>query len=525
MIHKYYLTNGSLSMTHYALPLFHMRTFLCFTVLLALLTYSVDGQPASVAAKPRTIVTTDGEVDDVDTFIRMLLYSNEFNLVGLVYSSSQWHYKGDGKGTKFTSEMPNTAKRYGERTDLRWPGTTWMETYIDQYAQVYPNLTKHAKGYPTPAYLRSLIRVGNIDFEGEMDHDTEGSNLIKQVLLDTNPAPVYLQIWGGTNTIARALKSIEDQYKNTTSWTSIQQKVSDKAILYAVLDQDATYKKYVATNWPRIRVLYNSDQFWSFAYFWPRVVPADLQVYLSGNWFGEHIKRNHGPLLSSYYVWGDGQQLPGDPEQTQGDMAQAQKFGRGQYDFISEGDSPAYFYLLDVGLRSREDVSYGGWGGRMVKAKANPYRWEDGKEVTDYNPFTQKPDAAYPQTRWIPALQNDFASRADWCVKSYKEANHAPVVRLEHAQDLRVKPGQSVLLSGSATDPDGNIVSYQWWQYVEAGSYPGKVVIQEVNRAKTTFTVPADATPGQTIHLILEATDQGSPALTRYQRVIATVAP
>jgi hypothetical protein len=47
--------------------------------------------------KPRTIVTTDGEVDDQDSFIRLLLYANEFDLVGLIYSSSQWHYTGDGR--------------------------------------------------------------------------------------------------------------------------------------------------------------------------------------------------------------------------------------------------------------------------------------------------------------------------------------------------------------------------------------------------------------------------------------------
>jgi hypothetical protein len=45
--------------------------------------------------KPRTIVTTDGELDDVDSFIRMLLYSNEYKVEGLIVSSSQWHYKGD----------------------------------------------------------------------------------------------------------------------------------------------------------------------------------------------------------------------------------------------------------------------------------------------------------------------------------------------------------------------------------------------------------------------------------------------
>jgi hypothetical protein len=35
--------------------------------------------------------------------------------------------------------------------------------------------------------------------------------------------------------------------------------------------------------------------------------------------------------------------------------------------------------------------------------------------------------------------------------------------------------------------------------------------------------VPADAQPGQTIHVILEGSDCGAPALTRYQRVVVTV--
>ena len=93
-----------------------------FIGLLIFSSFQTTGQ--SRKEKPRTVVTTDGEVDDVDSFIRMLLYANEFDLQGLIYSSSQWHYAGDGKGTKFISEMPNTAERYGERSELRWPGTT-----------------------------------------------------------------------------------------------------------------------------------------------------------------------------------------------------------------------------------------------------------------------------------------------------------------------------------------------------------------------------------------------------------------
>ena len=102
---------------------------------------------------PRTIVTTDGEIDDVDTFIRMLMYSNEYHLEGLIYSSSMWHYKGDGKGTKFTSEMEMTRKMYGAKTDLRWPGVHWIQDLLKAYAAVHPNLILHDKNYPARCRL------------------------------------------------------------------------------------------------------------------------------------------------------------------------------------------------------------------------------------------------------------------------------------------------------------------------------------------------------------------------------------
>jgi hypothetical protein len=477
----------------------------------------------SKTTKPRTIVTTDGEVDDQDSFIRMLLYANEFDLIGLVYSSSQWHYTGDSKGTKFTSELPMTKKLYGERTELRWPGTDWMQEFIDQYGVVHPNLMKHAQGYPSPAYLKSLVKVGNIEFEGEMEKDTEGSEFIKKILLDNSTEPIYLQIWGGTNTVARALKSIEDQYKHTPQWPGISKKVSDKAIIYAVLDQDATYQKYVAPNWPDIKVFYNSAQFWNFAYPWPRVVPGELQAYLRGAWFKENIKFNHGPLLSSYYLWGDGTRIKNDFDHTHGDTATLKKNKMTQYDFISEGDSPAFFHLIDVGLDNLKDPSYGGWGGRMIQSKTNTHRWEDGDQATDFDPYTKKDDKAYPQTRWIDVLQNDFAARADWCVLPYGNANHSPVVKLNHANLLLAKAGETVRLASSAKDPDGNALAYKWWQYFEVDTYPGKIEINEPTKSDTSIQVPANAKSGDTIHVILEVSDSGTPKLTRYQRVIITV--
>ncbi|MEJ0034161.1 MAG: nucleoside hydrolase-like domain-containing protein [Bacteroidota bacterium] len=154
------------------------------------------------------------------------------------------------------------------------------------------------------------------------------------------------------------------------------------------------------------------------------------------------MKFNHGPLLEGYFLWGDGQKLVDDFDHTHGDTVEMKKKGMSKYDFISEGDSPSYLYLVDVGLRSTEDASYGGWGGRMVKSAS--HKWQDGDIAMDFNPTTQKDDKAYPQTRWIDVMQNDFAARADWCVKSYKDANHAPIVKLDHSNNLSAVPARQL---------------------------------------------------------------------------------
>lgn len=477
-----------------------------------------------VSEKPRTIITTDGEIDDIDSFIRMLLYANEFRIEGLIYSSSMWHYKGDGKGTKFISEMEMTKNIYGEQTDLRWPGVNWMEDLITAYEKVYPNLIQHAEGYPTADYLRSLIRIGNIDFEGEMEKDTEGSDFIKEKLLDESEERIYLQVWGGTNTIARALKSIEETYIDTDDWEAIYKKVCDKAIIYAILDQDATYRKYISKNWKDVFIYYNSNQFWCFAYPWKSAVPEPWHAYLEGQFMGENIINNHGPLLKKYYSYGDGQQQKGDKEHIHGDSTRLENAQWGtfkKYDFISEGDSPAFFHLIDIGLDNLDHPHYGGWGGRLVQSDQYPNRWEDGADASDYNPFTDTLDTTYPQTRWVKTLQNDFAARADWCINDQQNANHPPQVLLKQ-KEIKAKAGERIELKGIASDPDGDTLTFQWWQYEEVDSYNGKVHIEQDRQIGLTFIMPNDIEKDETIHLILEVTDNGIFPMTRYQRVVIT---
>jgi hypothetical protein len=136
------------------------------------------------------------------------------------------------------------------------------------------------------------------------------------------------------------------------------------------------------------------------------------------------------------------------------------------------------------------------------------------------------PNTALVNARFFAAAQRDFAARLKWSVTpAYTDANHEPRVGLTGPPGIGAQPGQDVRLRGTATDPDRDTVTVRWWHYHDAGTYPGDVVISNPSSLDTTLRIPADAAAGQTIHVILEATDSGTPSLTRYQRLIVTVRP
>ncbi|MEO3858021.1 nucleoside hydrolase-like domain-containing protein [Acrocarpospora sp. B8E8] len=454
-------------------------------------------------SKPRMIVTQDGEVDDMDSFIRFLYYANEFDIAGIIYSSSRFHWAGDG----------------GSVAPFRWTGTEWVNQYIDLYAQLYPNLKKHADGYPTPATLRSLYKIGNIENVSEMTKVTEGSEWIEKLILDNKPGPLYAQAWGGLNTIARALKSIQEEYEGTSQWPAIQRKVSDKLVIYNILNQDDTLNAYIKPNWPQVKIIDNQSQFWSFAYQWRSNVPEPFQYTLRAPYMEANFLDGHGELFQQYRTYRDGKPTPGDDQNNR--WRPEQNLTYDIHDFISEGDSPAYMYLFDFnGLRSSEDPTYGGWGGRFAP---NASGWIDTSDVNPYS-STATNQRRYPQTRWVEDIQNDFAARADWgMTRKYSQANHNPEASVKEGVDLTCKAGSTVTLRGKGKDPDHDRLSYKWWQYTDADTYPGVVELTGADAPSVSFTVPADAAPGSTIHLILEVKDDGTPALKHYQRVVITV--
>ncbi|NDL62044.1 hypothetical protein [Acerihabitans arboris] len=132
---------------------------------------------------------------------------------------------------------------------------------------------------------------------------------------------------------------------------------------------------------------------------------------------------------------------------------------------------------------------------------------------------------AYPIARFIPALQQELAARSQWQTASYKDANHPPMVCLAGGKtEIVVQPGEKVILNGIASDPDNNTLVVHLWQYQEAGTYPNIVDIVRPSALDTSFTVPADARPGQTIHMILEVKHRAQMPITRDARLVATIA-
>jgi len=485
--------------------------------------------------KARTVITTDGEVDDMNSVLRALLYANDMDICGIVLTSSMYHYAGDlDAGIE----------------PFRWTGTQWIQDFLDDYAEVYDNLKAHDSEYPEPEYLRSVTHIGNISNKGEMDKVTDGSEFLKELFLDDDDRTLYVQTWGGTNTTARALKSIEEEYKGTEEWEAIQKKINDKVVLYIILDQDESYSNYIASSWPELQILNDRSNFWHFAYAWQYHSDA-LNDTLKAEWNQANLMGEKGALMENYALMGDGRMIEGElyEEQRGTDDYLAANPTYERYDFISEGDSPSFLYLIDTGLRSMEDPSYGGWGGRFGQVSDSLYQ----NTVLDYEEDTAQYEAQYTLSRWFPDIQNDFANRVDWCTTADDSAvNHAPTVEVLEGIDLDAAPGETVTLTAKAEDPDGDQLTYRWWRYFEADTYqdsepetepvnvdagmllnitrkPGenevldKIPIINSDQAQMSFTVPEDAKSGDTIHMIIEVQDNGAHMLKHYQRVIITV--
>jgi hypothetical protein len=420
------------------------------------------GSAVTTLAKPRVIHTTDlgGDPDDQQSLVRVMVTANEFEIEGLVVVTSCWK-----------KSQSNTAM---------------LDTIVNAYGQALPNLEQHASGYPSLEYLQSISKLGQTGYDMAdvgAGKDSPGSELIVAAADKPDPRPLWINLWGGGNTLAQALWKV----RNTRTAEQVAQFVS-KLRVYDVLGQDES-GAWMAKTFPGLFYIRATG-----VYGWQ---PSDA-------WLSTNIQ-SKGPLGAVY------------PKR--------------QYD--TEGDSPAFMHEYPNGLHDPEQLEQGGWGGRFETTKKSGIRGMSpvtGEAQYDpYQMYANTAEGADAISRWRPGIDHDFQARMDWSIKSqYADANHHPLAVLNDdktRQVLRVSvaAGSNFALDASgSTDPDGNALVYAWSFYPEPSSYAGPVAIQNSSAASASVAVPADAS-GKNIHLILELHDSGTPNLYAYRRLIINV--
>jgi hypothetical protein len=441
--------------------------------------------PASAQPQPRVVISSDfppldvipgsagygppakrSDPDDIQSMVRFLAYANEFRVEGLIAASATL--------AGIANKQP-------------------LLDLLAEYDRVDEQLRLHDSTFPTAEALRQVTKQGRSGTYGKPaaeilgpGKDSEASEFIIQLLDQPSPDPIWFLFWGGTQELAQALWKV----RSTRSPEELARLVS-KIRIYMIAEQDGS-GLWIRQEFPDIFLITSRNAFKGIFFTAKGADPflADLA------WLNAHVRQNHGPLGALY------------PESGWDHTAKG----------VIEGDSPSFLHLLSrtYGLNDPEQPSHGGWGGRFVADATGQQHWSDA------------PEGGMAVTRWQQTMQQDFAARMEWMVKSPQEVNHPPKAMLNGDRSTQilyqaVRPGQTVRLRATgSSDPDGDSLRYRWWQYQEAGSYPGQVVLPDPQANKTRFVVPADA-EGHTIHLILEVQDNGTPTLTRYRRLVLEV--
>ena len=418
---------------------------------------------ALAAEKPRIVVMTDigGDPDDIQSMVRFMLYTCDFEVEGFCTGFGHGHYK-------------NT------RPEL-------IRNVVEAYGKVLPNLKKHRSDYPSKERLMGLIKDGRNGDPHKVGPgmDSEASEWIIQVLDREDPRPVWFSIWGGPRELAQAIWKVQ-QTRSAKELATFKRKIR----VHSIADQDRT-AGWVKENHP--------DVFWIYSRVLFRGIWKEGdQSLVSPKWLKRHVRTGHGPLGFVY------------PAKAAG------KIG------VKEGDTPSYFYVLPDGLSDPEHPEWGNWGGRFRRSgRGNEYipveDRRDGQSDMLYtihrwrrayqNAFEARMDwcvKSYGECNHEPvAVCNGDKSRS--------------VLEIPTDSGDRVR-----LIAAGSSDPEGDRLSYKWWVYKEAGTYWDEAPIRGINAVEAVVTVPKNAS-GRTIHVILEVVDEGKPALMSYRRVILKV--
>lgn len=414
--------------------------------------------PPGTITKARVINTTDlyADPDDEQSLVHMFVTSNEVDIEGLIVSTSCWR-----------KTQSSTAP---------------MTKFLTAYEQAYPNLKVHSPDFKTPAYYKSITTLGQKGYSmGDVGNgkDSPGSELIIKAVDKDDPRPVWINFWGGGNTLAQAITKV----KNTRTKAQLDQFLG-KIRVFDILGQDET-GAWLTKNYPNVLYIRATGVYgWQY----------------SASWMASNIQ-SKGPLGKVY---------PNTKYET-------------------EGDTPAFLHQLANGLNDPEKVDQGGWGGRFGPAKKaniksmSPVTGEGAFQP--YYMYGNTSDGSAAIKRWYDGYANNFAARMLWSVTpSYSGANHHPIAivngdKTRNVLYVTAKAGSNVVLDGAgSSDPDKNNLVWSWALYADP-STEKTATISGGNSSKATVKAPA---AGKNLHIVLTLKDNGAPALTAYRRVVIT---